>query len=545
MVVCNNCGYKGDSGKFCPKCGSPLSEETKEAVVNPVEAAQEAVVTDETSAAVPTEKKADEAKKAANPKKPLNTKLIATIAIAAVPVIALFTVIRVLFSGNSGFDTYGKDIIFIDNTDSGSIIYTADGKLLDGPECDDYSTKSSMDLTKHVMLTDEKDLYLVTKKDNVKVDDDVFSFAVSVTGDGIVYVKDYKDGVGDIYLYTKGKSTKVDSDASRYNMVVSPDGKSIAYMDNDGDCHLYINGKLKDDKLRNSTPVAISDGGKYFYYTKNDNLYVQVKDESNKLGADVSTITFNRDLTEAIYSYNGKTYFCKKGKEADETVTTKGACRILVPANATVSYSYADDIEVYTIGKDSLSNSACILDGGIYYINDDMVAEKIISSYNKCLLSDDGNTLVYYKGDDLYKVENLKKSLEAEEILGKVELRTSTLCGNDDLSVLYYYDTAEKELRCFKGKKPEMVYDDIIYDYSLKVVDNSLYFIGNYDEYNNSGTVCVSKKGDKAKEISSAETISYLLVVGESVYYYDREEDEIFIVSGSKEKSLKEDAYRD
>lgn len=546
MVVCKSCGYKGDNGKFCPQCGAPLEEEAvKEPVVTENEAVEETKEETKEEVQVAAEQKEPEKEEA--PKKALNKNMIRKVAVAAIALIAVITLVRIFCGGKGGFDTRSKDAIAYDFVNGQINIFTTSGKLVEGPDCDYYTQQDvTLDNTKIVITDDDNRLYLLDKKGYVEVDTDVKNAVISTTGKGIAYIKDYKDGYGDLYLYntSKGKSTKVESEVLASNYVISPDGKSVAYIDNDERCHLFVNGKEKGDSIKNAKPLAVSNGGKYFYYGKNDNIYVIPKrGEAEKLASDASEITFNEDFTQMLYSYNGKTYYCTKGKESDETVTTKGSCRIIIPNNA-VAKSYYQTIYDYSgvsvtvLGKEDLSELVCRLDGGLYYINEDMSAEKIVSSYTQAQVSLDGKSVMYLKGGDLYEVKNLSKSLDAEEV--ESNINANSFVATDDLSRVYFYDYENEEIRVFNGKKVTTIYDD---DYAaMYVIGDNLYFIGEYG--NGEGKVFVSKNGGKKKQLSSSDAVSSYYLMNGKLFYYVAEDDELFMADGTKEKSVAEE-YRD
>ena len=539
MVVCKSCGYKGDNGKFCPQCGTPLEESVPEFVVEEVQEEKEPESATETQVAAKPEKE-----KA--PKKPLNKKLIATIAVVAIVVIAAITLLRMFTGGKSGFDTLGDDAVNFMQTEEAIKIFTADGKMIEGPECDYYSGEAiSMDSSKVILISDDEELYLLTKKGFVEIDSDVANAKISTTGAGIAYIKDcddYDNGCGDLYVYDveKEKSTKIESGVFASGYVISPDGKTVAFIDDNERCHLFVKGEEQGDGVKGAKPLAVSNGGKYLYYGKNDNIYVlPKKKDAEKLASSADQIVFNKDFTQMMYSYNGKTYFCNEGKEADETVTTKGSCRVVVPTNGlyqsyTASIYDYSSVSVTVLGTEKLSNLVCRIDDGLYYITKDMVAEKIVSSYNTAQVSEDGNSLIYYKGEDLYKVKNLKKSLEAEEIASDLYMRSFN--ATPDLSKVYYYDTEEEEIVVFNGKKTVTIYDD---DYSgMVVAGNNLYFLGDYDDDEEVGTLYVSKDGKEKQKVSSSDEVNGMVLMNGKVFYYVEEDDELFMADGTKEKSV-------
>ncbi len=561
MKICKKCGFQGESEKFCPRCGEAL-EEQQEVVIETVEEPLERVeaeivetpVSLEAAEAQPVfeeapgqeqteEEEAKEEEKEEKKKSFLKDgRKLKAAAVIIIVVTAIITLIRVFVGGKAeGFDTIGKDVISVQQQDKRLLIFTAEGKTVEGPECEYFSVCNySLDGARVLVLADGDTLYLLDKEGFTEIDSDVYAATLSITGAGLAYIKDYNEGYGDLYLYNvkKAKGTKVESEVICHGFVISPDGKSVAFLGDNERCYLYLDGKLKSDGIKSAKPLAIADDGKYFYYGKNDNLYVLAKKsgDADKLASGVREVVFNRDFSQMMYSYDGRTYYCSNGKEAEDTITTKGSCSVVLPENAnslTVEcpiYDYGS-VTAIVLGKATLSNLVCRLDGGLYYITDGMVAEKIVSGYDAVKVASNGDTLVYYKGDNLYKVKSLKNSLDAAEIAD--DLSMTSIRAIADLSKIYFYDDEEEEIRVFDGKKVTKLYDDS-YE-GMYVIGKNLYFMTDYDS-STGGTICVSKNGGKKQDLSSSEEVKGCFVSNNRFYYYT--EDKLYVADGTKEKLL-------
>ncbi|MDE7297657.1 MAG: zinc-ribbon domain-containing protein, partial [Lachnospiraceae bacterium] len=357
---------------------------------------------------------------AMKPEKPKGKKkvVIVGIAIAAVIVAAVLLAAALFPKGSQEWDVYGKDAIYcIQSDDEIKILNIASGKVTKGPETSYVvSSRTSIDATKQYIFSYDG-LYLVSGDTWTEVSDEHTAGGVqmSVYGDGIVYLTVDADDGYEMYLYDTAKKESVLVTEERLwancSIVISADGKSVAYMDGQSNrCCLYINGKEQEDTIKGAYPIALSSGGKYFYYVKNSSFYVmeQGKD-AQKLGDEPSRLIFNKDMTQLLYSCNSKTYFCKNGEKAEETVA-KGTVFPILPDNVQslqdTVYTENDSCSVTVYGIKDLSGLVCDINDGLYYIDKDMSAQRIVSSYTVCEVSADGTALLYLRGDSLYRVKN-------------------------------------------------------------------------------------------------------------------------------------------
>lgn len=520
-MFCKKCGGEIEKNViFCPHCGANLKEEAAGSETAVAAQQEEGTEASEKGNIVETVKKSI----------PLTKKQITTIAIAAVAVIFVIVMAKVLFGGSSAWEQYDKDVISLQTIDGELKVLTpATGKYTDALDSSSYSQSgTSLDGTTMFVIDAERTLYVLNKKGATEVESDVVNACMSSSGEGLMYIT-YEDDEYELFLYNVGKkksSTVTDKVHRNSSIVISPDGKSVAYVDEDNKCHLYINGKESEDTIKEARPVAIADGGKYFYYVKNDNFYVVKKgSDAEKLGEAPYRVYFNKDMTQVLYCYNDKTYYCEKGKKAENTVSTKGTVLVEIPPYAQVAY-VEGGYSHYVLGISDLCNLACDIDGDLYFINKKMEAEKIVANPSECRLSADGKALLYVKNGDLYRVTNMKDSLEPKQVGEELEVYAFT--ANDDLSKIYYINR-DDELMYIKGsKKPERVYDDDVRSWA--VVGDNLYFLGDYS--NGAGTLFLSKSGDKREKVSSSDEVTSMWSYNGAVYY--EENDITYIVNGKK-----------
>ncbi len=455
------------------------------------------------------------------------TLISAGIAGAAALVVIVLLVIILSTGGSEKWKFYDKDAIYsILSEDNLKVIDVFYGKIIQEPDISEVSLRDiSLDAATQLVVDGKQDLYVITKKECSIIANDVSYAAMSVSGEGIVYTV-WDDNGYKLYLYNikKKKSELVAEELESYeHIVISADGKAVAYIGKDSRCCLYKNSRNQTETIKDAWPVALSAEGEYLYYVKNSNFYVakSMKDVQ-KLGEEPSSIIFNRDMTQLLYSYNFKTYFCKNGEKMNIAVSSKGSAKLIMPDNVQINIYYGGNQLV--CGIEELCEIVCDIDGGLYYINQQMEAQKIVGSYEECQVSADGMSLIYSRGNKLYKVKNMKKSLEAA-LVEEISYVGSFLA-NTGLNKIYF-ENEDKELMYMEnGKKPWKVYDDFLYD--REIIGDNLYFIGDFSR--GTGTLYLSESGKKKKPISEVKDIDS---IGGNIYY-QTEDNELYLLDGDK-----------
>ena len=525
-MFCKKCGGEIDKGiVFCPHCGANLKEDAK--VPSEQNAAPEFVAAPENAASA--EKK--EAPKSV--KLPVNKKIIQLAGIAVAAVVVVILLASLLFKGGSDWDYASENAIDLIKVDGEyNILNFKSGKLVKGPDITGYnSVTNSMDGAVVALIDSENELYIINQKGFTKVAEDVREVEISATGKGLVYAIRDSDEY-EIFLYDIGKkkSTSVAKELNSFeSLVISPDGKSIAYTDEDGKCHVVANGKEQEDRIKDAYAIGISDDADYLYYTKSSNFWMKKKkaDDAEKLGSSLRVAYFNKDLSQVLYVCSTddgyRTYFAEKGKKADEVVA-KGYLQLLFPDNAQEK-EYNNCI---IVGRDDLNETIVYMNSGLYYITDKYKAEKIVGEFDDYEISEDGIALVYRKGEKLYRVSNVKKSLEPKQIGEDLEARR--MYSDGDLGSIYYINNDNEIFYISGSKKPKKVYDDTFSD--VLQHGDDLYFISDEELY-------VSQGGDKRVKVSGIEDASDLDEINGSVYC--ETEDAVFLIKGKKSQKVYED----
>lgn len=530
-MICKNCGYTGD-GKFCPKCGSPLVAEQ----VQPNATTADSATTENGTVAETPKTEASSKNPIASMDKAKLFKLIGICVGAMVALIVLILVIKGCAGSKGNWTTYDKSVIMkIEMINDKITLITSDGKMIDGPDEDRIgSCYYSADRTSGVCVLGDT-LYAVNVKSFTKIDEDVRVASLSLDGTGVAYISD-----NELYLYNiskKSKSDKITDELySTDYVVLSPDGDSLAYIDEDRRCHLVINGKEKDDTIKEAYPIALANSGKYFYYVKDSKFYVMPKDkDAEKLGEDISVVTFNEDLTQAVYSYNGKTYFCEKGKKADENISSKGSATIVAPKNAIYAY-YKQAYYCFTA---DLGEQVYSINGDVYYVNSKMSADRIVSDPRRGYISENGKSLVYIKNGRLYRMDKISSNATSEELATSMDFYVSNVYASDDLKDIYVVTDDDELYYINSREKATKLYDDKFKN--VCVMDDILYFIGDYGNSTGTGYLFCSDGGSKPKKIVSTDDVNNLYGISayidnatnQAVLFFTQE-DTVNTITGTK-----------
>lgn len=488
-MFCNQCGKQlPDDAAFCPECGAK-QEVAAEA------SAQAAIPVQEQPAA----QAVPEPTPAQAPKKKNGTvKILIPVAAAFVVLVLLLVV---LFTGKKGSGDYLKCADdFVAFNYGADTFYNLEGQTEEVEDVDCVYYSGDRSVTMYTTYENDTLYYIDSKFSSKEIAEDVCGVWMSLTGEYAAYAVDEGEGsyAATLYIYSvkTGKSEKIDTDVYTGCIALSPSGKMIAYLkDYEGstDNTLYVGGVGKDsvkiDK-DGSYPVLISDNAKNFYYINTDSkLYYYNGKESKKIETDVSTTFYaNSTVSEIMFSKNGKTYYYNP--KLDEPVKVAGSSMSdwCVPgdgSSAVTAYNGYGCI----IGKTSLKDMVFTAEGYLYWLNKKgtEAVKMVSSSYLTYQLSEDGHSLLYISGGDLYKISKFNEEMEAAELYDDEYL--DYFIASADLSKIYVV-TDEDELYYYKSAKKlekismdfEYGYDNIAFNEALGklfyIEDDNLYSAG-------------------------------------------------------------------
>jgi hypothetical protein len=470
-VKCKNCGADISAQmKFCGTCGAPVEHtEAAQTPVSPVPAIS-----------------------TGNPPSGIqkNIKKFLIPAIALVLLIVAGSVLWNIFKPSNYEQTKGT--LYIAQFEDGVII-EPDGKSATTIEGRLINSARSLDNTKAAVLISEDEgdnygysLYLVA--DTVTfIADGVSDVKLALSGAEMAFVRDidYDSGEGELCLYSGGKTSTVsDEYFTRYGFVLSPDGNTVGFTigDNDRFSGYCYSGK-QIELGTNVIPVAVADGAKYIYYDRNSSFYVMKgnnEDTREKLGENVYSYWFNKDLSQVVYSYGNKSYFSRGGGKRE---SLSGFVQsFLLPAGA----AGRDNI----VGVGSFAHTFYVSDSNaVVRINGKFETGNVDRSVSSAHLASDGKTIIYQKRDGIYKIDGSKENAASVELVdGDVDVFIPTADGN----AVYFY-TTDDELFYQKGKgKPvsvgEYLYDSVTYGYWAMFKGDQLFYISDEELYTSTGS---------------------------------------------------------
>lgn len=512
---CKACGaYIEANEKFCPQCGveqgSSKIVEIKEVIIK---------------------------------KLPKDKKMIAPIVGGILLALIVLIIVPKLFKG-SKYDTFGANALDLAHVGTDMFFYN-NKKIVDEIENSDIRyTTFSIDRTKVAYIEDYDwdeggTLYLFDEKGKKEIDDGVIFFAMSDSGNGIAYYKDYDydDDTATLMLYNGSKSVEIEDDISIYIdeefLIISPDGKTVAFVEYNDDDNLVgyisVNGKEPKKLGKNKICFAISDDGKYVYYLELDEdaydgeLYVRIGEKDIKLASDVDDIGdiyFNKDYSQILFTYDDKTYISVKGSEKNK-VSSESTFPLL-PDNAI----WKSSSWMKTIGINSFADSLLLSDSKVYYLNRKFESNKIIDRCADVVVTNDMEKVVYidYSGD-LYMVTNLDKKRPNEVHLNRAN-DIESFSVSEDGDLIYYVNEDDELYSITKSNKPKKIADDV-YSNNLVTLGSKLFFLVEYR--GETGTLYYTTGSGKNK-VSNADDVFYIERLGNGIYYqtYDSGEKTIY-----------------
>lgn len=395
---------------------------------------------------------------------------------------------------------------------------------------------SSADQSLTVVKDTDNTLFVLDGTEAVEVAKEVGYYVLSVYGDSIAYVTEVEDSVGTLNLYTvsKKKSVEIAEEVYAGDIVLSADGKSVAYVSDceveegwysntvTGTVFVSKNGKAGKEVSSDAMPLAVSDGGKYVFYIKDDDKLF-MNDE--KLGTEINSgVYFNQDCTEIVFNEDDDTmYFTAKMKEPVKV--KKGSFNgIYAPATMVqnTAMTASGEYVMKYLGVDSFNETLWRIDySEAYYVFDKgEETEKLSSSITTYQMTENGKSMLYLDGSELVLIENISKSRECESVAHGLYY-VNKFVASEDLKDIYYYDSDEDEL-CYlkKGEGVRIADDAENFVYSDKY--GVLYFIED-DELFYATTSAKSVKDVCGEEVA-------MVYADKNAVYFIFQEDDTYSV---------------
>jgi len=293
--------------------------------------------------------------------------------------------------------------------------------------------------------TEDNLLYFITDRAQL-VSDGVLSAWFSASGNAVVYSKEYdsSSGTAELWHYSGGSQTRISNDYSAYsNCAVSPNGKAVVFStrNNDREIGYLWNGRL-NELGRDIFPIAVSNDARYIYFGRGGAFFVQKgtnNDNRERLG-DVNDINYlfaNRDLSQVIYNVGPRAFISSKG---GERVSLSDAVSSFLTPDGTGAMYHDSSMVIYDI-SDFADTFYLNRDGNIIRIDSRFETSNVARTSGYVSLANDGRTLTFLRNRSIYRVNGLRQSEDATEIVGgDVVSFAATSDGN---SVFYVNDINE------------------------------------------------------------------------------------------------------
>ena len=383
-------------------------------------------------------------------------------------------------------------------------------------------------------------LYVVNNKKAVKVKEEVTDVTLSAFGSSFLFISD-----GDLYygqLKNPTKAAKVDKDVDDITSF-SPNGKAFAYEKVDEDkteYYISTNGKAGEKfGKKKADIVAISDGAKYVYYTKDAKFYVndtKLSDVEKLVG--MGSMIFNRDGSQIIFTASNdkgepKAYLVAKAKDKNDIVNGMGVA-ILCPEGAAASSFNYTYYNTSTLAKCALGVVEVDEKEGyelqVYYLKNvkgDSAKISDLKNLDDFHMLEDGKTVLFTKSGNLKQIQINKPNSEPKEYEGAEE-DIASFKATADGKAIYVKDTDGTLYYVKSTSKMQKIEEDIK---SYYVTDSgAVYFVDEDEELR------YANKSDKTKRVvSDVEDVSYDVLSGVMTVKAD---DKFGTVNGKKFKKL-------
>lgn len=507
-MFCNQCGKQlPDDTLFCPDCGAkqevavetPVQAVTPEPQIQPVPTPVQPVSQPVVQAMPEPTPAPAPGKKGGFP-----VKILIPVAAAFVVLVVLLVV---LLTGKKGSGDYLKCTDdYIGYNYNAEAFCNLNGQTEEIEDIDNVYYSGDRSVIMYTTYENDTLYYFDSKFNSKEVSEDVCGVWMSLTGEYVAYAVDEGEGsyATTLYLYNvkTGKSEKIDTDVYAGSIALSPSGKAVAYLkdyESSTDNTLYVASVGKDSVKVDKDgcyPVLISDNAKNFYYINTDSkLYYYNGKDSKKIETGVSSTFYaNSTVSEIMFNKNGKTYYYNPKLEEPVKVAGSAMSSWCAPGDQSMAVSTYNGYGCI-IGKTSLKDMVFVADGYLYWLNKKgtEAVKMVSSSYLTYQLSEDGHSLLYINGGDLYKISKFNDEMKATELYDDEYL--NYFIASADLSKIYVV-TEDDELYYYKSaKKLEKISMDFEYNYDNIAFNEALgkiFYIEDDDLYS-AGTTSKSK----------------------------------------------------
>lgn len=426
-------------------------------------------------------------------------------------------------------------------------LYDSHGRYYDLGEYDigSYELVSSFDgsvaaiLGKTASIDSTGSLLLINDSRLTKIADGVYDMAISDNGASVAYAVAGEE-TGTLYIYNVKKKTTDHVDGGilympvsggmsgpfRGMFVLSPDGRSIAYTRRaNGYVRAYVSVKGSEPVhiSADSYPVALSNGGKYIYFIKqnismsdyNYKLSVAIGDDIRHLSTDAAklgkSLIFNSDRSEVIFCDDGITYISRRGGERTR-IMSGGIDGIIVPADGAARRERFPFIGVRAdiYARRALGGSAFVSNGGLYYLDGACEISVITSNYGGACIAPNGRSVYYidtsvgadsYSGA-VYYLEDISKNGSKQLVAGAME--AGRILAARDMRGVYLLDIDDTLWYVTKnGKTQKRICEEVV-AVAVDGAGGGVYFTSAIEE---EGTLWYARRTGKKQSAAVADLV--------------------------------------
>lgn len=341
-----------------------------------------------------------------------------------------------------------------------------------------YTSQTSLDGTKAAFISDNT-LYYTDGEEPQMIATDIYSFALALSGNAVIYTTQMDGDQGSLFIYSDGASTSINSNVFPNYCSISPDGETVIYAtanDNGREPENYIWSDGKSSQFSTGLlPVAITDGAQIIYYYKDSIFYVREGYDSGtetELGDSVSSIAFSKDCVQAVYHNNGDAYISIGGGEGEKLSGSINS--FIMPGDTQTTVRY-DSLQqpVFFYGVTGFENTFYLAGEQVYRIDESFEACMIVESADEVELASDGKTIVFLDNGVIYRINGLLNDAKAEVWVDE---------DAEAVEIVVVFD----ESVCF--------YININSELCYKQEDNSKHVINDIDFYSSNAVLICEKK---------------------------------------------------
>ncbi len=353
-------------------------------------------------------------------------------------------------------------------------------------------------------------LYLIRGKNIIHIADGVLDFVLAADGGALAY----RTAPSSLYYRETGKrdtASLISKNCNGSAYCLSSNGKELAYtaVDETGTVHLrvesYSGNRPYIEGTAGLSPIAISNKSRYVYYTDTEGgLYLFDREGAQKIkcaaAPDLTTLIFNRDFTELLFTENGGTVFFGQGERRQIVGVSSTEYLELLPNRRVASRTVAGGTQYmlksfyknYFLHAEGTGKKLTYLDR-----KGNLTDVSFVDSAETVTVTDKG---VYFLQTSV-NGENISRELyhvkSGKTAASRIEWGVTAYCTNIDGSRVMFTGF-EDALYIYRAEAGATRICDSIDPASLRVTADDLFCF-----YRTDGVLTVSDNGGELRDLSS------------------------------------------